>query len=105
MLFDEEIAKVSARLETVASSERAGFVDGSIGYDHACLAVLRLAAMLEDASPFADRFDSLDEETRLGIITTRNIISHIGYGAMDDEVFWHTVTVDIPAVLTRLGLI
>ncbi|WP_460523055.1 hypothetical protein [Humibacter antri] len=60
--------------------------------------------MLEDTSPFERHFRDMDDDSRRGIITTRNIISHAGYGSLDESVFWKTVTVDIPRALARLGL-
>lgn len=104
-LFTAEMDKILGRLRRVIGSDRSAFHDGSMTYDHASLAVMRLAAMLEDSGPFAGRFATLDDEARRGIVTTRNIISHIGYASMDDEVFWRTVTVDIPAALKSLGFV
>ncbi|TAM71131.1 MAG: antitoxin [Microbacteriaceae bacterium] len=104
-LFSTELGKILGRLRGVIDSDRSAFYDGSETYDHASLAVMRLAAMLEDSSPFTNRFAALDDEARRGIITTRNIISHVGYASMDDEIFWRTVTVDVPAALGSLGLL
>jgi hypothetical protein len=103
-LFDAELEKIRDRLRSVEAAGRGHFRDGSDSYDHASIAVVRLAALLEGGGPFASHFASLDDEARRGIVTTRNIISHSGYARMDDDVFWRTVTVDIPDVLRAIGL-
>lgn len=102
-LFEREFEKIVRRIRAVQDADRADFVDGSLSYDHATLVVLRLAAMLEPASPFSGRFEALGKDARRGIVTTRNILSHSGYGALDEDVFWRTVAVDIPRALRDIG--
>jgi hypothetical protein len=104
-LFEDEMEKIIRRLHAVMEAGRSDFHDGSPAYDQAYLIVVRLTAMLEQTSPFAARFSGLTAEERLGIVTTRNIVSHIGYAAMNDDALWATVTVDIPRTLLRLGLL
>lgn len=102
--FTDELRKVWDRLDAVASSERAEFIDGSVYYDHGVVAVFRLASMLEESSTFRHRFAGMSERARNAIIATRNVAAHSGYAAMNLPVLWRTVTVDIPAELRRIGL-
>ena len=39
---------------------------------------------------------------RRGVAGTRNMAAHRGYAAMDDEVFWDTITVQVPALIAKL---
>lgn len=103
-LFRDELEKVWARLRAVASSDPEDFCDGSVSYDQACVAVLRVAAMLEAGSIFSVRFTAMSERARSAVVTTRNILGHAGYGTLRPQQFWNTVTVDLPNELIRIGL-
>ncbi|GAA1808177.1 HepT-like ribonuclease domain-containing protein [Agromyces neolithicus] len=97
----DELERVLRRLDAVAASARNEFVDGSSSYDAASMAVIRMAALLEDSatSKLADR---LTEDEVRGIRTMRNIAAHGGYVGMDDDVLWRAVTVQLPQLVRGL---
>lgn len=99
--FVTELAAIERRIERVLASGRAAFSDGSDSYDHASMAIIRLAALFEDER-FHRSLSSVSETERRGIATTRNVVAHHGYRAMDDERFWRTITIDVPALLRRV---
>lgn len=97
----DELLRIGGRASAVAESPRSEFTEGSAAYDVASMAIIRLAALLERAE-FADAAATLDESEIAAIRTTRNIASHAGYAAMNDEVFWQAVTHRIPGIVRRL---
>lgn len=70
-------------------------------YAAASLAIVRVASLFEN-DDFAVYLDSVPDGARRGVIATRNIVAHAGYVAMDDQLFWRTIDVDLPPLLERL---
>ncbi|WP_394216679.1 antitoxin [Brachybacterium vulturis] len=98
----DELAKIERRLEDVICQGREAFTEGSDSYDRATVAVLRLAALCEDPSRYAPHLTVITLDERRGIVTTRNIASHSGCGAMGTGIFWRTVTERLPEVIARI---
>lgn len=101
-VLHQELARIEHRIDDVIAQGREEFAEGSDSYDRATVAVLRLAALFEDTKRFSGLLDVVTLDERRGITTTRNIAAHSGYGAMNTEIFWHTVTERLPEVITRL---
>lgn len=99
--FDAELDAITARVSRVATAGRAAFVDGSASYDVASMAIIRLAGVFEVRrfGPFLLDVTSVEQRS---IKATRQYAAHGGYRVMDDEEFWHTVTVDVPELIGRL---
>lgn len=99
----EELDRIDVRLCQVLASGREAFVEGSASYDHAIVAVIRLAALFEkEQERFGDLLAGVTQLERNGVTQTRNIAAHHGYAAMDDERFWRTVTVYVPALIAKI---
>lgn len=94
--------RIERRIDDVIAQGREEFAEGTDSYDRAIVAVLRLAALFEDSTRCSDLLDVVTLDERRGITTTRNIAAHSGYGAMNTEIFWHTVTERLPGVITRI---
>jgi hypothetical protein len=99
--FAAELDAVEGRITRVLERGRDAFFEGSDSYDHSSMAIIRLAALFEDARSLPLLTPVTDAERR-GVATTRNIVAHHGYRAMDDERFWLTITTDLPDVVRRL---
>jgi hypothetical protein len=99
--FDGELDGIQARIDRVVAAGRTDFGEGSPSYDVASMAIIRFAALLE-VKRFAGFLAALTDTERRGATATRNFASHSGYRAMDEGEFWHTVTVDLPALIARL---
>lgn len=97
-----DLDRIAERLRThVAPSSLDRFFDGQPAYDAATVAVVRLHGVLE--RPEYRRFrDVLSHLEWASIRTIRNIAAHGGYRHMDDELFWVTVTTEVPDVVARL---
>ncbi len=98
--FLEELELIQARIDKVVAVGRDAFGDGSDSYDIAVVAAVRLSALLEPRR-FRPFLTDLSDDERRGIAATRNIAVHGAYRDMDDDYFWHTLTVDIPELLAR----
>lgn len=101
-MLKDELVRIERRLEDVIAQGRDAFSEGSDSYDRATVAVLRLASLFEDEKRFAPFVSVVTTEERRGIVTTRNIAAHSGYGAMNTEIFWRTVTERLPEVIGRI---
>ncbi|UJP09228.1 antitoxin [Microbacterium sp. KUDC0406] len=101
-LLSDELDKISSRIRHTTADGRDAFFDGSASYDHAVVAIVRLAALFEDGARYGELLSAATPRERIGIAHTRNIAAHRGYAAMDDELFWQTVTVDMPAFIAKL---
>lgn len=101
-VLHQELVRIEHRIADVIAQGREEFVEGSDSYDRATVAVLRLAALFEDARQFSGLLGVVTLDERRGITTTRNIATHNAYGAINTEVFWHTVTKRLPRVITRI---
>ncbi|WP_417562850.1 antitoxin [Microbacterium sp.] len=100
-LFADEVERIRARVEKVVREGRELFFDGSGSYDHATVAVLRLAALFNDGR-FGPFLTAATDTERRGIPATRNIAAHRGCASMNDDVFWETVTVQVPRFLDKV---
>jgi hypothetical protein len=98
----EELVRIDRRIEEVISRGRDVFTEGSESFDRATVAVLRLAALCEEPGRYAPHLTVVPLEERRGIVTTRNIAAHSGYGAMNAEILWRTVTERIPELIARI---
>lgn len=98
----EELDRIEHRVHDVIAHGRSSFVEGSESYDRATVAILRLAALFEQEKRFGPFLTEVTEEERRGITTTRNIAAHSGYGALNADVFWRTVTERCPDVVARI---
>lgn len=96
-----ELVRILRRTATVAASRHEDFTEGSLDYDVASMAIIRLAALLERPEFSASALLLTAEETA-AIRTTRNIAAHAGYDGMNDDLFWIAVTSRIPAIIRRL---
>lgn len=102
-LLSTELTRIERRLQLTASGGRAQFFDGSDSYDHAVVAIIRLAALFEnERSRFGALLDTVTDTERRAIIATRNITAHHGYAVMDDDVFWATICEDVPALIAKI---
>jgi len=99
--FDAELDAISTRVARVEAAGRSAFQDGSPGYDTASMAIIRLAALFE-VRRFEPFLDGISPIERNAIRATRHHASHQGYRQMDDDEFWHTITVDVPDCVERL---
>lgn len=100
--FREELDRIDLRVRRVIADGRERFHEGSDAYDRASMAVIRLAALFEDDDRFAGFLSTATDTERRGIVRTRNIAGHRGYAAMDDDTFWETVTVQVPAFIAKI---
>lgn len=98
----DELVKIERRIEDVIHQGREAFTEDSDPYDRATVAVLRLAALFEDSSRYAPHLTVVTLDERRGIVTTRNLASHSGCGAMNSEIFWRIVTERLPEVIARI---
>lgn len=98
----EELVRIELRIDDIIAQGREKFTEGSDSYDRATVAILRLAALFEDEKRFVALLSVVTPDERRGIATTRNIVAHSGYGAMNTEIFWHTVTERLPEVIARI---
>ncbi|MGP9613521.1 antitoxin [Brachybacterium sp. AOP42-B2-9] len=99
----DELVKIEWRIEDVIHQGREAFTEDSDPYDRATVAVLRLAALFEDPSRHhAPHLTVVTLGERRGIVTTRNIASHSGCGAMNSEIFWRIVTERLPEAIARI---
>lgn len=97
-----ELDRIEQRVQDVIARGRPAFVEGSESYDRATVAVLRLAALFEQEKRFGPFLTVVTDDERRGITTTRNIAAHSGYGSMNADVFWRTVTERLPEVVARI---
>lgn len=100
-------AKLADRLEAIeaflghaVAGGRAGFTRNSPAYASGSMVVIRAAALFE-----LREFDALLGDVPSDVIdairTIRNIAAHGGYRAMNDDVFWTTLTVHLPPHLEQ----
>jgi hypothetical protein len=64
------------------------------------MAVIRAAALFE-VDEFADFLTGTPDEVVKALRTMRNIASHSGYRAMNDEFLWVSLTVELPPYITQ----
>lgn len=97
----DELIRILHRVERVSESDRDSFTDGTQAHDVACMAIIRLAALLErpDSTTLSGH---LTEDEVAAIRTTRNIAAHAGYRGMNDDLFWIAITTRVPEIIRRL---
>lgn len=96
------LVRIQRRIDDVIHQGREGFTEGSDSYDRATVAVLRLAALFEEPGKYGPHLTVVTLDEQRGIITTRDIAAHSGYGAMNTDIFWRTVTERLPEVIDRI---
>ena len=101
-VLEEELIRIERRIDDVIAQGREAFTEGSDSYDRATVAILRLAALFEHPKSFGAALTVVTSEERRGIITTRNIAAHSGYGSMNTTVFWSTMTERLPEIIVRI---
>ena len=101
--FRDSLAAISTLHHHAVTGGRAAFTLDSPPYAAGSMVIIRMAALFE-TDEFADFVDATPELARRGIITMRNIAAHVGYRAMDDSVFWETLTTLIPPLLDEWNL-
>lgn len=101
-LLADELAKISSRIQRTTADGRGAFFEGSDSYDRAIVAIVRLAALFDEGTRYGELLAVATPRERIGIAHMRNIAAHQGYAAMDEEQFWLTVTVDMPAFIAKL---
>jgi hypothetical protein len=99
--FAQELDLIESRVRRVLDAGRADFIDGSPSYDAASMAIIRLGALV-DARRFERFLAALTEAERRAINATSVVTAHAHVALMADEEFWHTVTRDVPDVVSRL---
>ena len=72
----------------------------TLPYASGSMVIIRMAALFE-TDEFSAYLGSTPEAARRGIATMRNIASHGGYRSMDDDVFWATLTRQVPPLLAE----
>ena len=101
-LFEVELMRIEQRIAKVVAAGRDAVADGTDSYDNATVAVIRLAALFENDKRFEPFLEDVTDLERRGVAGTRNMAAHRGYASMDDEVFWDTITVQVPALIAKL---
>lgn len=96
--FRDSLEAITTLLHHARIGGRDSFVRDSPAYASGSMVVIRIAALFETAE-FSAYLGTTPEEARRGIVTMRNIASHAGYRAMDDDVFWSTLTTLVPSLL------
>ncbi|GLI26223.1 hypothetical protein ARHIZOSPH14_04650 [Agromyces rhizosphaerae] len=96
--FSESLDAIETFLGHAVAGGRAAFERNSPAYASGSMAIIRTAALFEE-DEFRQFLGNVPMEVERGIATTRNIVSHSGYRAMNDDVFWATLTVHLPPYL------
>lgn len=96
-----ELSQILLRARSVASRSRAEFADGTDAYDVASMLIIRLASLTEQPE-FGPWAAMLTDDEINAIRTMRNIVAHSGYASMNDDIFWETVTRNVPELVERL---
>lgn len=93
--FLESVDAIEAFLGHATSEGRSAFRRTSPSYASGSMAIIRAAALFETAE-FAPFITDTPAEVVTALRTMRNIASHAGYRAMNDDLFWVTLTVELP---------
>ncbi|BDZ65648.1 ribonuclease HepT family protein [Agromyces mangrovi Wang et al. 2018] len=93
--FSESLDAIETFLRHATAGGRAAFEHNSPAYASGSMAIIRTAALFEE-DEFRPFLSEVPTEVERGIATTRNIVSHSGYRAMNDDVFWATLTMHLP---------
>lgn len=96
----DSLEGIEAFLGHAVEGGRAAFTRNSPAYASGSMVVIRAAALFE-----LREFDALLGDVPTDVVdairTIRNIAAHGGYRAMNDNVFWTTLTVHLPPYLEQ----
>lgn len=98
--FAESLDAIETFLEHATTGGREAFTRNSPAYASGSMVIIRSAALFE-VEEFAPFLSGVPSDVANAIRTMRNIASHGGYRAMDDTLFWATLTIDLPPHLAR----
>ena len=98
--FLDSVEAISAFLDQATSGGRDGFRRNSPAYACGSLAIIRAAALFE-TDAFSEFVADTPDEVAKALRTMRNIASHSGYRAMNDDRLWVTLTVELPPHVAR----
>jgi len=93
--FLESVDAIAAFLSHAVGSGRGAFLRTSPSYASGSMAIIRTAALFE-TDDFAPFVTDTPAEVVAALRTMRNIASHAGYRAMNDERLWVTLTTELP---------
>ncbi len=93
--FLESVDAIESFLGHAISGGRSAFRRTSPSYASGLMAIIRAAALFE-TDEFAPFVADTPAEVVTALRTMRNIASHAGYRAMNDDLFWVTLTVELP---------
>ena len=93
--FLESVDAIEAFLGHAVSGGREAFRRTSASYASGSMAIIRAAALFEN-DEFAPFIVDTPAEVVAALRTMRNIASHAGYRAMNDDLFWVTLTSELP---------
>ncbi len=96
--FAESLDAIEAFLEYATTGGREAFVRNSPAYASGSMVIIRCAALFE-VEEFAPFLIDVPDDVSNAIRTMRSIASHGGYRAMNDALFWATLTTDLPPYL------
>jgi len=94
----ESLDAIDAFVVHATSGGRDDLVRNSPAYASGSMAVIRAAALFE-VGDFAEFLRGTPDEVVKALRTMRNIASHSGYRAMNDEFLWVSLTVELPPYL------
>lgn len=93
--FLESVDAIESFLGHATSGGRSAFRRTSPSYASGSMAIIRAAALFE-TDEFVPFVTDTPAEVATALRTMRNIASHAGYRAMNDDLFWVTLTVELP---------
>ncbi len=96
----DSLDAIASFLDHAVAGGRTGFARNSPAYASGSMAIIRAAALFESCEVHVFLGDTPDDVVA-ALRTIRNIASHGGYRAMNDDVFWATLTDHLPPYLER----
>lgn len=94
----QSLDAIDAFVVHATSGGRNELVRDSSAYASGCMAVIRAAALFE-VDDFAEFLRATPDEVVNALRAMRNMASHSGYRAMNDEFLWVSLTVELPPYL------
>lgn len=98
--FLDSLDAIDAFVLHATSGGREELQRNSPSYASGSMAVIRAAALFE-VEDFANFLAGTPNEVVRALRTMRNIASHSGYRAMNDEFLWVSLTVELPPYIAR----
>ncbi|MDQ1137820.1 hypothetical protein QE410_002619 [Microbacterium sp. SORGH_AS 1204] len=98
--FLDSLDAIDAFVLHATSGGRSDLCRNSPAYASGSMAVIRAAALFE-VDDFADFLTGTPDEVVRALRTMRNIASHSGYRAMNDEFLWVSLTVELPPFVAQ----